>query len=36
VLRETGLTDFSRYNLTEGDPLPLSAQMFDPDYKRPE
>jgi citronellol/citronellal dehydrogenase len=36
VLRETGLTDFFRYNLTEGDPLPLSAQMFDPDYKRPE
>jgi citronellol/citronellal dehydrogenase len=36
VLREVGLTDFSQYNLTEGDPMPLSAQMFDPDYERPE
>jgi citronellol/citronellal dehydrogenase len=35
VLREAGVADFSRYNLTEGDPMPLSAQMFDPDYERP-
>ncbi|MFB6142216.1 MAG: SDR family oxidoreductase [Halorientalis sp.] len=35
LLREAGLEDFSRYNLTEGDPAPLSAMMFDPDYERP-
>ncbi|WP_265108469.1 SDR family oxidoreductase [Halosolutus halophilus] len=35
-LREAGVEDFSRYNLTEGDPAPMSAQMFDPDYSRPE
>ena len=35
VLREAGVDDFSRYNLTEGDPDPLSARMFDPDYERP-
>jgi citronellol/citronellal dehydrogenase len=35
VLREAGITDFSEYNLTEGDPAPLSAQLFDPDYERP-
>jgi citronellol/citronellal dehydrogenase len=34
LLREAGVTDFSGYNLTEGDPAPLSAQMFDPDYER--
>lgn len=36
ILRETGTEDFSKYNLTDGDPTPLSAQMFDPDYERPE
>ena len=36
LLREAGVEDFSRYNLTEGDPAPMSAQMFDPDYERPE
>ncbi|MFC4543114.1 SDR family oxidoreductase [Halosolutus amylolyticus] len=35
-LREAGVEDFSRYNLTEGDPAPMSAQMFDPDYSRLE
>lgn len=34
VLRETGVEDFSEYNVTDGDPLPLSARMFDPDYER--
>ncbi|ELZ19420.1 short chain dehydrogenase [Haloterrigena salina JCM 13891] len=36
LLREAGLEDFSRYNLTEGNPEPGSAQLFDPDYQRPE
>ena len=36
VLRDAGVDDFARYNLTDGDPEPLSAQMFDPDYERPE
>lgn len=36
LLREAGLEDFSEYNLTEGDPAPLSAQITDPDYARPE
>ncbi len=36
LLREAGLDDFSRYNLTEGDPKPMSAQMTDPGYRRPE
>jgi citronellol/citronellal dehydrogenase len=35
-LREAGVEDFSRYNLTEGDPAPTSAQMFDPSYERAE
>jgi NAD(P)-dependent dehydrogenase (short-subunit alcohol dehydrogenase family) len=35
ILRAAGVTDFSEYNLTEGDPAPLSAQLFDPDYERP-
>ncbi|MDZ7745773.1 MAG: SDR family oxidoreductase [Halobacteriales archaeon] len=35
VLREAGVTDFSEYNLTEGDPTPTSARMFDPSYQRP-
>jgi citronellol/citronellal dehydrogenase len=34
-LREAGVEDFSRYNLTAGDPAPMSAQMFDPSYERP-
>lgn len=36
VLRAAGVTDFSRYNVTEGDPEPRSARMFDPTYERPE
>ncbi|QRV13934.1 NAD(P)-dependent oxidoreductase [Haloterrigena salifodinae] len=36
LLYEAGIEDFSRYNLTEGDPDPGSAQLFDPDYQRPE
>ncbi|MFC7227202.1 SDR family oxidoreductase [Salinirubellus salinus] len=35
-LRENGVTDFSEYNLTEGDPAPMSVQMFDPEYRRSE
>ena len=34
LLREAGVTDFSAYNLTDGDPVPMSAQMFDPDFER--
>ncbi len=36
ILREAGVEDFSEYNLTEGDPEPTSAQLFDPDYSRPD
>jgi len=36
LLREAGVEDFSAYNLTPGDPEPISAQMIDPDYERPE
>ena len=36
LLREAGLADFSEYNLTEGNPAPMSAQMTDPEYARPE
>ena len=36
LLREAGLADFSEYNLTDGDPAPMSAQMTDPEYARPE
>ena len=35
ILVEAGVEDFSEYNLTEGDPAPMSAMMFDPDYERP-
>jgi citronellol/citronellal dehydrogenase len=35
ILREAGVEDFSEYNLTEGDPSPMSAQMFDPEFQRP-
>jgi citronellol/citronellal dehydrogenase len=34
LLREAGLAEFSAYNLTPGDPSPMSAQMTDPDYTR--
>ncbi|MFB6205325.1 MAG: SDR family oxidoreductase [Haloglomus sp.] len=34
-LVENGVTDFSKYNLTEGNPAPMSAQMVDPEYERP-
>ena len=36
LLREAGIEDFSEYNLTEGDPGPMSAQMTNPEYTRPE
>jgi citronellol/citronellal dehydrogenase len=35
-LYEAGVEDFSEYNLTEGDPAPMSVQMFDQDYERPQ
>ncbi|MFC7323948.1 SDR family oxidoreductase [Halorubrum rutilum] len=34
LLREAGVTDFSGYNLTEGDPAPMSARLFDPEFER--
>ncbi|ELY96606.1 short-chain dehydrogenase/reductase SDR [Natrialba chahannaoensis JCM 10990] len=34
LLQEAGVEDFSQYNLTEGDPAPGSAQLFDPEYSR--
>lgn len=34
LLREAGVTDFSAYNLTEGDPAPMSARLFDPEFER--
>jgi len=34
LLREAGVTDFSEYNLTDGDPAPMSARMFDPAFER--
>ena len=36
LLREAGVEDFSEYNLTEGDPAPMSAQIFDPEFSRDE
>jgi citronellol/citronellal dehydrogenase len=36
LLRDAGVDDFSPYNLTEGDPAPGSAQLFDPTFTRPE
>lgn len=34
VLREAGVTDFSKYQVVEGhEPPPLSAMIFDPDFK---
>ncbi|WP_255149251.1 SDR family oxidoreductase [Halorarius halobius] len=35
ILREAGVDDFAAYNLTEGDPSPMSARMFDPEFERP-
>jgi len=34
LLREAGVTDFSAYNLTDGDPAPMSARLFDPTFER--
>jgi citronellol/citronellal dehydrogenase len=34
LLREAGVTDFSAYNLTDGDPAPMSARLFDPSFER--
>lgn len=36
IRREDGVDDFGGYDLTEGDPAPLSAQMFDREFERPE
>jgi len=36
LLRDAGVDDFSEYNLTPGDPAPVSARMTDPDYSRSE
>ncbi|ARS88456.1 SDR family oxidoreductase [Natrarchaeobaculum aegyptiacum] len=36
LLRDAGLEDFAEYNLTEGDPEPLSAMISNPDYSRPD
>jgi citronellol/citronellal dehydrogenase len=35
LLRAAGLDTFSQYNVTEGDPAPMSARLFDPGYERP-
>jgi citronellol/citronellal dehydrogenase len=35
VLRAAGVEDFGEYNVTEGDPAPKAARMFDPEYERP-
>ena len=34
LLREAGVDDFAPYNLTEGNPAPTSAQMFDETFSR--
>ena len=34
LLREAGVADFSEYNRTEGDPAPMSARLFDPEFER--
>ena len=34
LLREAGVTDFSAYNVTEGDPAPMSARLFAPEFER--
>jgi citronellol/citronellal dehydrogenase len=36
ILREAGVESFENYNVTEGDPAPTSAQLFDPGYSRAE
>jgi citronellol/citronellal dehydrogenase len=35
LLRAAGVSEFSAYNLTDGDPGPMSATMFDPGFERP-
>lgn len=34
LLQEAGIEDFSEYNVTEGDPEPKCARMFEPEYSR--
>jgi len=34
LLREAGVSDFSAYNVTDGDPAPMSARMFDSTFQR--
>ena len=34
MLNEVGVADFTRYNLTDGDPPPMSARMFDHEFQR--
>ncbi|MFB6118625.1 SDR family oxidoreductase [Halosegnis sp.] len=35
LLAAADVTDLSAYNLTDGDPEPISARLFDPDFERP-
>lgn len=35
LLRKAGVEDFSEYNLTSGDPRPMTARMVDEEYERP-
>jgi len=35
LLREAGVDSFAEYNVTEGDPEPKCARMFEPEYERP-
>jgi citronellol/citronellal dehydrogenase len=34
LLHAAGIEDFSEYNVTDGDPAPMSARMFDPEFER--
>ena len=34
LLHEADVTDFSAYNVTDGDPAPMSARLFDPAFER--
>jgi len=34
ILQEAGIASFSEYNVTEGNPEPKCAWMFDPEYER--
>ena len=34
LLHAAGIEGFSEYNVTDGDPAPMSARMFDPEFER--